>query len=63
MFNITLKYFNFFSNTAPVSGIAHITRDFFTCYSCSYYISMIYTGKFKTIMTFKTNLIRTAKYA
>ena len=38
MSNITSKYFSFF-NTA--SWVAHITRDFLTCYSCLYYSSML----------------------
>ena len=41
MFNITLKYFRFFNNKPPASRVAHITRDFLTCYSCSYYNSML----------------------
>ena len=41
MFNTTLKYFRFFNNKPPASRVAHITRDFLTCYSCSYYNSML----------------------
>ena len=41
MFNITLKYFSFFNNKPPASWVRHITRDILTCYSCSYYSSMI----------------------
>ena len=41
MFNITSKYFSFFNNKPPASWVAHITRDFLICYSCSYYSSMI----------------------
>ena len=37
---ITSKYFSFFNNKPPVSWAAHTTRDFLTCYSCSYYSSM-----------------------
>ena len=37
MFSITSKYFSIFSKQPPASWVAHITRDFFTCYSCSYY--------------------------
>ena len=37
---LTLKYFSFFNNKPPASWVAHITRDFLTCYFCSYYISM-----------------------
>ena len=39
--NITSKYFNLFNNKPPASWVAHITVDFLTCYSCSYYSSMI----------------------
>ena len=39
-FNITSKYFSFFNNKTPASWVAQITRDFLTCYSCSYYSSM-----------------------
>ena len=41
MFNITSKNFSFFKNKPPVSWVAHITRNFFTCYSCSYYSSIV----------------------
>ena len=40
MFNITSKYFSFFNNTSSASLIAHITRNFLTCYSCLCYSSM-----------------------
>ena len=40
MFNITSKYFSFFNNKLPASWVAHITRSF-TCYSYSYYSSML----------------------
>ena len=40
MFNITSKYFSLFNNKPPESWVVHITRDFFTCYSCLYYSSM-----------------------
>ena len=36
MFNIISKYFTFFNNKLPASWVAHITRDFLRCYSCSY---------------------------
>ena len=42
MFNVTSKYFSFFNNKPPKSWVAHITRDFLTCYFCSYYSSMVY---------------------
>ena len=41
MFNIISKYFSFFNNKPPTIWVAHITRDFLTCYSCSYYSSML----------------------
>ena len=44
MFNITSKFFSFFNNKPPASWFAHITRDFLTCYSCSYYGSSIFKG-------------------
>ena len=46
MFNIISKYCSFFSNKLPASWVAHITRDFLTRYSCSYYSSMIRTDIF-----------------
>ena len=47
MFNITSKYFNFFNNKPPASWVAHITRDFLTCYSCSCYSYMVKSSKQK----------------
>ena len=41
MFNITSKYFSYFHNKPPASWVAHITRDFLPCYSCSYCSYMI----------------------
>ena len=41
MFNITTKHLSFFNNKPPASWVMHIGRDFLTCYSCSYYSSMI----------------------
>ena len=43
MFNITSKYFSFFLtiNHLQAERVAHITRDFLTCYSCWYCSSMI----------------------
>ena len=38
--NITSKYFRFFNRKLPASQVAHITRDFLTCYSSSYCCSM-----------------------
>ena len=37
MFDITSKYFSIFNNSLHESWVKHTTRDFFTCYSCSYY--------------------------
>ena len=41
-FKITSKYLSVFNNTPPASWVAHTTRDFLTCYSWSYYRSMIW---------------------
>ena len=41
MFNIASKYFKIFKNKSPANWVAHITRDFLTCYCCSYFNSMI----------------------
>ena len=46
MFNITSKYFSFFNNKPPASWIAHITRDFLTCYFCLYSSFMIIVAVF-----------------
>ena len=48
IFNIISKYFSFFNNKPPTSWVPHITRDFLTCYSCSYYSSMLKVNNFKT---------------
>ena len=40
MFNVTSKYFSFSKNKPTASWVAHTTRYFLTCYSCSYYSSM-----------------------
>ena len=45
MFNITSRYFSFFNNKPPASWVALITRDFLTCYSCSYYSSVVIMSK------------------
>ena len=50
MFNVTLKYFSISNNKPPTSWVAHITKDILTCYSCSYYRSML-KGKFIEIMS------------
>ena len=36
MFNIASKHFFISKNTPPASWVTHVTRDFLTCYSCSY---------------------------
>ena len=41
MLNITSNYFSFFNNKPPPISVAHITKDFLTCYSCSYCSSML----------------------
>ena len=46
MFNINLKYFSLFNNKPPASSLTHITKNFFACYSCSYYSHMFYVGSF-----------------
>ena len=46
MFSITSKYFSIFNNKPPASSVADITRDFLTCYSCSYYSSMVACNHF-----------------
>ena len=45
MFALNSKYFSFFNNKPPASGVVHITRNFLTRYSCSYYSSMIQCTK------------------
>ena len=46
MFSITSKYFSFFNNKPPASWVVHITRDFLTCYSCSYCNFMFWNTNF-----------------
>ena len=41
LFTITSKYCSIFNNKPPASWVAHITMDFLTYYSCSYYSSMV----------------------
>ena len=58
MFNITSKYFSFFNNKPSASLVAHITRDFFTCYFCLYYSSMkisIFFGGFNEFQGHRMN--------
>ena len=38
MFSITSNYLSIFKNTPPASWTVYSTRDFFTWYSCLYYI-------------------------
>ena len=47
IFNITSKYFRFFHNKPHASWVAHITRDFLTCYSCLYYSFVLWQTKLK----------------
>ena len=49
MFHMTSKYFNIFNNKPPASWVTYITRDFLTCYSCSYYSSMLEHSLSRTI--------------
>ena len=42
IFNTNSKLFSFFNNKTPASWVAHITRNLFTCYSCSSYSSMVW---------------------
>ena len=39
--NITLKFFSIFNRKPLTNWVTHITRDFLTCYSCSYYSPMV----------------------
>ena len=41
IFNTTSKYFSNFNNKPLASWVAHIAKDFLTCYSCSYYSSIL----------------------
>ena len=54
MFNITLKYSSFFNNTPLASRVAHIARDFLTCYSCLYYSSMLKAIRGHSVNTYAT---------
>ena len=38
--SLQTKYFRILDNKPPASWVAHITRDFITCYSCLYYSFM-----------------------
>ena len=53
MFNITSKYCSIFNNKPPASWVAHITRDFLTCYSCLYYSSILKMKKHFFWKTYK----------
>ena len=46
MYKITSKYFSFLNNKPPASWVAHVTRDFLTCYSCVYYVFMFKGSNF-----------------
>ena len=48
MSNIAMKYFSVFNDKPPASWVAHITRDFFSCYSCWYY---------SFLLQYKTNIV------
>ena len=61
MFNITSKYFSFFNNKPLASWFVHITRDFLTCYSCSYYISTAFL-KAMLLLGLLFTLIFTIRY-
>ena len=37
IFKITSKCLSIFNEKVPASWVAHITKDFLACYSCSYY--------------------------
>ena len=41
VFDINSNYFSFFNNKPPASWVSHVTGDFLTCCSCSYYSSII----------------------
>ena len=45
-----MKYFSIFNNKPPASWAADIKRDFLTCYSCLYYISMIWPWNIKVYL-------------
>ena len=56
LFKVTSKYFCIFSNTRPASWVAHITKDFLTCYSCLYYCSLSKCICFDIIKIFQVRL-------
>ena len=41
MFNINSKCFSIFNKKPLASWVTYMTRDFLTCYSCSYYSFMV----------------------
>ena len=49
IFNITSKYFSFFNNKPPASWVAHIATYFLTCYSSSYYSSIVVLKELKML--------------
>ena len=52
MFHITSNYFCIFNNTPLARWVAHTTRDFLICYSCSYYRFMLIRKTFPEILAF-----------
>ena len=40
MCNVPSRYFSFLNNKPSASWVAHIIRNFITCYSCLYYSSL-----------------------
>ena len=43
IFNLTSNcYICIFNNRPPANWVAHLTREFLACYSCSYYSSMLF---------------------
>ena len=58
MFHITSKYFSIFNKKPPASWVAHKTRDFLTCYSCSYRILRLsYSARFDSIVATSASAI------
>ena len=56
--NVTSKYFSFFNNKPPASWVTHITKNFFTCYSYSYYSSMVISYWFCSLIWWQKPLNR-----
>ena len=51
MFNIRSNYFSFFNNKPTASWVAHATKEFLTCYYCSYYSSIGKSNKNEYFLT------------